>query len=174
MWHGCAAHGGALHHLPNHLADLRVKADPGRWQRRPFGAQGIAGVGDPFRHGLQRHGYDLLRLGQRGLDHLVLEQRDGHIAQHRFAMAAGTVQFSKSETVTHDSFLGIGAGSGTIEARRRPVLEPHAESQSAGGQHFLDFVERFATQIRGLEQLVLGALDQVADVENILGFEAIG
>ena len=38
---------------------------------------------------------------QRGLDGLVLEQGNGHVAQHRQAMTAGTVQFAKSIAVTH-------------------------------------------------------------------------
>jgi hypothetical protein len=40
-------------------------------------------------------------LSARGLDGLVLEQGNGHIAQHRQTMAAGTVQFAKSIAVTH-------------------------------------------------------------------------
>jgi len=47
------------------------------------------------------HPPQLLRLGQRGLDRLVLEQRIHHVAQHRQAMAAGAVELSESVTVTH-------------------------------------------------------------------------
>ena len=43
----------------------------------------------------------LLRLRQRGPDRLVREQRVGHVAQHREAMAAGAVEFPQSVTVTH-------------------------------------------------------------------------
>jgi ABC-type amino acid transport substrate-binding protein len=42
-----------------------------------------------------------LAFGNGGLDGLVLEQGNGHVAQHRQAMAAGTVQFAKSIAVTH-------------------------------------------------------------------------
>src|SRR5690606_21398744 len=56
----------------------------------------------------------------------------------------------------------------------RPVLELHAQSQTACSQHFLDFVERLATQVGGLEQLVLGALNEVADVVDVFGLEAVG
>src|SRR5450432_971778 len=43
----------------------------------------------------------LLRLRQRGLDRLVLEERYGHVAQHREAMAAGLVELAKPVAVTH-------------------------------------------------------------------------
>src|SRR5688572_9218963 len=51
----------------------------------------------------------LLGLRQRGLDRLVLEQRDGHVAQHREAMAAGAVELSKPVAVTHfgSSFFAL-------------------------------------------------------------------
>ena len=61
LWHGGAANGGAMQHLPDYLADLRVEADPGRWQRYPIGYQGVEGMGYPLCHGL----HDLLRHGQR-------------------------------------------------------------------------------------------------------------
>jgi hypothetical protein len=56
----------------------------------------------------------------------------------------------------------------------RPVFQFHAQRQAARGQHFLDLVQRLATQVRGLEQLVLGALDQIADVVDVLGLQAVG
>ena len=56
----------------------------------------------------------------------------------------------------------------------RPVLELHAEREAPGGEHFLDLVERLAAQVRRLQQLGLGALDQVADVVDVLGLEAVG
>src|SRR5690606_8038541 len=63
--------------------------------------------------------------------------------------------------------------SGTLKAQGRPVLELHAESQATCSQNFLDFVERLATQVRSLEQLVFGTLDEVADVVNVLCLEAV-
>src|SRR5204862_1715822 len=51
-----------------------------------------------------------------------------------------------------------------LEAGGRPVLELHAEGEAARGEHFLDLVERLAAEVRRLEKLGLGALDQVADV----------
>src|SRR4051794_26706647 len=50
------------------------------------------------------------------------------------------------------------------DAGRRPVLEFHAERQATLGEHFLDLGERLLAQVRGLEQLDFGLLDQVADV----------
>src|SRR5918993_3513209 len=61
-----------------------------------------------------------------------------------------------------------------IQAGRGPALELHAQGQAARGEHFLDFVERLAAQVRGLEQLVLGALDQVTDVIDVFGLQAVG
>src|SRR5690349_11162671 len=55
-----------------------------------------------------------------------------------------------------------------------PVLQLHAEGEALGGQHFLDLVQRLAAQVRRLQQLVLGALDQVADVVDVLGLQAVG
>ena len=42
------------------------------------------------------------------------------------------------------------------------------------GENFLDFVQRLATQIRGLEKLVFSTLDEIADVVDIFGLEAVG
>src|SRR3569832_1196678 len=60
-----------------------------------------------------------------------------------------------------------------FQACRRPIFEFHAERQPARSRHFLDLVERFTTKIRRLEQFVFAALNQIADVINILGFQAI-
>src|SRR5258705_9967112 len=61
-----------------------------------------------------------------------------------------------------------------LEAGGRPVLELHAEGEAARGEDFLDLVERLAAQVRGLQELGLAALDQVADVIDVLGLEAVG
>src|SRR5690606_3476918 len=58
--------------------------------------------------------------------------------------------------------------------RRRPVLELHAERKATLGEDFLDLGERLLAQVRGLEQLDLGLLDQVADVVDALGLQAVG
>src|SRR5690606_20867460 len=59
------------------------------------------------------------------------------------------------------------------QPRRRPVLQLHAKREATLGQHFLDLGERLLAQVRGLEQLDLGLLDQVADVIDALGLEAV-
>src|SRR5690606_15767689 len=76
---------------------------------------------------------------------------------------------------------GIGWGAGCSpkhavrrDAGRRPVLELHAERKAALGEDFLDLGERLLAQVRGLEQLHFGLLDQVADVVDALGLEAVG
>jgi len=61
-----------------------------------------------------------------------------------------------------------------VQTCGRPAFQLHAQGQATRGQHFFDFVEGLAAQIGGLEQLVFGALDQVANVVNVFGFEAVG
>src|SRR5262245_44425413 len=56
------------------------------------------------------------------------------------------------------------SGRHLLQAGRRPILQFHAERQPARGEHFLDLVQRLAAEVRGLEELGLGALDEVADV----------
>src|SRR5688572_1029227 len=60
-----------------------------------------------------------------------------------------------------------------LQPRRRPVLELHAERKAARGEHFLDLVKRLASEIGRLEKLGLGALDQIADVVDVLGLQAV-
>src|SRR5687768_4483774 len=55
-----------------------------------------------------------------------------------------------------------------------PVFQFHAEGKAARGEHFLDLVQRLASQVGRLEELGLGALDEVADVVDVLGLEAVG
>lgn len=56
----------------------------------------------------------------------------------------------------------------------RPVFETGAEREAVGGEHFLDFVQGLAAEVRRLEKLVFRALDQIADVVDVLGLEAVG
>src|SRR5690606_14740379 len=58
--------------------------------------------------------------------------------------------------------------------RRRPVLELHAERKAALGEDFLDLGERLLAEVRRLEQFDFGLLDQIADVVDALGLEAVG
>ena len=43
-----------------------------------------------------------------------------------------------------------------------------------GSKNFLDFVKGLAAEVRSLEQFVFGSLDQVADIVNVFGLEAVG
>src|SRR5690606_28966626 len=61
-----------------------------------------------------------------------------------------------------------------LQTRGRPVLEFHPKSEASRSQHFLDLIKRLAPQIGGLQQLGLGALNQVADVVDILRLETVG
>src|SRR5690554_1068718 len=61
-----------------------------------------------------------------------------------------------------------------LQTCRRPVVEAHAEGQTTGGQNVLDFGQGLLAQIRRLQQLHFGALDQVTDVVDVLCLEAVG
>ena len=80
------------------------------------------------------HPAQLLGLRERGADRLVLQERDGHVAQHREAMAAGAVEFPQSVTVTH----GTGpssCGAASHRARFLVLADPgYGRSNPAGGQ----------------------------------------
>src|SRR5215471_10230163 len=77
--------------------------------------------------------------------------------------------FSRSPLAWNRSVAARG-----LEPRGRPVLELHAQGEPARREHFLDLVQRLAAQVGSLEQLGFGALDQVADVIDVLGLEAVG
>src|SRR3546814_7653542 len=71
--------------------------------------EGEAAVGDAvgLGHRDQRLGdaAQFLRLRQRGLDQPVLEQRGGHVGEHRIAVRAGAVEFASGFLVAH----GLGS-----------------------------------------------------------------
>ena len=50
----------------------------------------------------------------------------------------------------------------------------HAEVQPHLSEHFLDFVERLAAEIRRAEHFALRLLDEVADIGDVVVLEAIG
>src|SRR3972149_5286597 len=81
---------------------------PARGGRRGRGAQageGQTAVGDRVDLGQsdQRLGNaaQFLGLRQGGLDQLVLEQRGGHVLEHRFAVRAGAAELTARLLVTH-------------------------------------------------------------------------
>ena len=51
--------------------------------------------------------------------------------------------------------------------------ETKHRAESIIQQHFLDFVERLPTEVRRLQQLVFRALDQITDVIDVLGLQAV-
>ena len=56
----------------------------------------------------------------------------------------------------------------------RPVFETGAERKTVSSEHFLDFVQGLAAEVRGLQEFVFRALDQIADVVDVFGLEAVG
>src|SRR5262249_23026791 len=61
-----------------------------------------------------------------------------------------------------------------VDVLWRPVRNVHAEMETHLSEHFLDFVERLAAEVRGAEHLRLGLLDEVADVNDVVVLEAVG
>ena len=51
------------------------------------------------------HATKFFRLRQSGADQLMLDQRRGHVLEHRFAVAASTVELTPRFHVTHDKTL---------------------------------------------------------------------
>ncbi|CEE60721.1 conserved hypothetical protein [Xanthomonas citri pv. citri] len=100
------------------LQDAQVAAGTGRVTRAQFDEQLAHGflvaqaskcqttIGNAIdlADGDQRLGdaTQFLGLRQGGLDQLVLEQRGGHIAEHGFAVCAGTVELTAGFLVTHE------------------------------------------------------------------------
>src|SRR5690606_39346829 len=56
----------------------------------------------------------------------------------------------------------------------RPVLELHAKREASCSEHFLDLVERLASQVGSLEQFVIGTLIEIADVVVCLCLDVVG
>src|SRR5580698_6257425 len=56
----------------------------------------------------------------------------------------------------------------------RPAGDFHAEVEPHLREHFLDFVERLAAEIRRSKHFALRLLDEVADVGDVVVLEAIG
>src|SRR5690606_6376119 len=56
---------------------------------------------------------------------------------------------------------------------RRPARHFHAEVETHRSQHFLDFVQRLAAEVRRAEHFRLRLLDQVADVDDVVVLQAV-
>src|SRR3989338_8451278 len=53
------------------------------------------------------------------------------------------------------------------------LVEAHTEGQTARSQNILDFSQGFLAQVGRFQQFYFGALNQIADVVNVLCFEAV-
>lgn len=56
---------------------------------------------------------------------------------------------------------------------RRPAFGLHTKMQTHRGQNFLDFVQGFPPEIRGAEHIAFGFLNQIADIEDVVVFQAV-
>src|SRR5262245_15063582 len=56
---------------------------------------------------------------------------------------------------------------------RREVLQPHAEAQTHLVEDLLDLVQRLAAEVLGFEHLLLGLLDQLAEIADVGVLEAV-
>src|SRR5271170_7222949 len=61
-----------------------------------------------------------------------------------------------------------------LDVLGRPAGDFHAEMQPHLREHFLDFVERLAAEIRRSKHFALRLLDEVADIGDVVVLEAIG
>ena len=59
------------------------------------------------------------------------------------------------------------------QARRGPVLEPHTEAESVTFKDFLDLGQRLLAKVRCSEKLDFRTLDEITDVHDVLGLEAV-
>jgi hypothetical protein len=60
-----------------------------------------------------------------------------------------------------------------LQTGRWPAIEAHAEHQPMALQYLFDLCQRLLTQVRGAQELHLGALHQVTDVVDVLGLQAV-
>src|SRR5690554_7829722 len=96
-------------------------------------------------------------------------------------MRAGPIQVTTTLTMTHgcdslpnwDSSRRSRGGLVVLQASRRPVLQPHAQGKTARCQNVLDLVQGLLAEVGGLQQLHFGALDQIPDVVDVLGLQAV-
>ena len=92
-------------------------------------------------------------LGRGRLDDFVAQKGVRQVAKQGLTMRL--VRFSLRrpfrDAFSYSSFRLVSTE--LFKPGRRPVFELHAKGQAARSKHFLDFVERLATQIRRLQQL---------------------
>ena len=124
------------------------------------------------------NGRSSLARGHGRLDPLVLDERDGLVAEHRDAMLRDPAELSIRNSVTHDALLSINP-SNTIYTRSRAsswtavAVEAHAEAQAHRRQDLLDLVERLAAEVLGLEHLAFGLLHELAQRPDVRVLQAV-
>src|SRR5690554_712451 len=163
--------------LVEQLADRFLRAGAGESQTT-VGDAILLGQGDERLDDATQ----LLGLGQGCLDDLMLDQRHAHVLEHGLTMRAGPIQVTTTLTMTHgcdslpnwDSSRRSRGGLVVLQASRRPVLQPHAQGKTARCQNVLDLVQGLLAEVGGLQQLHFGALDQIPDVVDVLGLQAVG
>ena len=61
-----------------------------------------------------------------------------------------------------------------VDVFRRPAGDLHAEMQAHLGEHFLDFIQRLAAEIRRPQHFAFALLDEVADIDDVVVLQTIG
>src|SRR5579863_7806193 len=61
-----------------------------------------------------------------------------------------------------------------LDILRRPARHLHAKVEAHLREHFLDLVERLASEVRRPQHLAFGLLDEVADIGDVVVLEAVG
>src|SRR6218665_148625 len=85
------------------------------------------------------------------------------------------------DCASHDGQLALLAGlimifvafGQIVDVLGRPVGDVHAQVKAHLRQHFLDFVERLAPEIRGAEHFGFGLLDEIADIDDVVVLQAV-
>src|SRR5437868_3043687 len=97
----------------------------------------------------------ILGLGQRRDDLLMLDQRRRHVGEHGLAMRCRAVETAACKSVTHGTcllelrlsiMLRLVFFGELFYVFRRPVRHFHAEMKPHLRQHFLDLVQGFAAE----------------------------
>src|SRR4029079_3259343 len=90
------------------------------------------------RHQLLDIGAKLLRLGSRGGDLLMLDERASHVAEQGCSVAGGALKLTAANTMAHGSFLSFVRGPCEVtpatqhSGRRRKSPNDKGEPQPAG------------------------------------------
>jgi len=77
---------------------------------------------------------------------------------------------SRRETITS----GLRTSSPALRCSRAASWARPSRGADHAGEHFLDFVQGLAAEVRGPEHLGFGLLDQVADVDDVVVLQAVG